>query len=48
MPTVQGILRRGLKVEALKEFILGQGASKNITFQVGECGLMGEGGSRHN
>jgi len=33
MPTVQGILRRGLKVEALKEFIIGQGASKNITFQ---------------
>lgn len=34
MPTVQGMLRRGLKVEALKEFIIGQGASKNITFQV--------------
>ncbi|KXZ44656.1 hypothetical protein GPECTOR_64g150 [Gonium pectorale] len=33
MPTVQGILRRGLRIEALKEFILSQGASKNITFQ---------------
>jgi hypothetical protein len=38
MPTVQGILRRGLQVEALKEFIIGQGASKNITFQVGWSG----------
>jgi hypothetical protein len=25
MPTVQGLLRRGLTVEALREFILGQG-----------------------
>ncbi|GLC51783.1 hypothetical protein PLESTB_000547800 [Pleodorina starrii] len=33
MPTVQGILRRGMQIEALKEFILSQGASKNITFQ---------------
>lgn len=29
-PTVQGITRRGLQVEALKEFILSQGSSKNI------------------
>lgn len=29
-PTVQGIARRGLKVEALIQFILEQGASKNL------------------
>ncbi|KCV72360.1 glutamyl-tRNA synthetase [Fonticula alba] len=29
-PTVRGILRRGLTVETLKEYILMQGASKNI------------------
>ena len=28
-PTVQGIIRRGLTVKALQEYILGQGASKN-------------------
>ncbi|WPT11556.1 Glutamate--tRNA ligase, cytoplasmic [Picochlorum sp. SENEW3] len=33
MPTVQGILRRGLQIEALREFMLTQGASKNITYQ---------------
>ncbi len=29
-PTMQGILRRGLLVETLKEFMISQGASKNI------------------
>ncbi|XP_042385722.1 glutamate--tRNA ligase, cytoplasmic-like [Zingiber officinale] len=29
-PTVQGIVRRGLKIEALVQFILQQGASKNL------------------
>eukprot|EP00262_Sarcandra_glabra_P015549 TRINITY_DN4809_c0_g1_i1.p1 TRINITY_DN4809_c0_g1~~TRINITY_DN4809_c0_g1_i1.p1 ORF type:complete len:740 (+),score=121.83 TRINITY_DN4809_c0_g1_i1:93-2312(+) len=30
LPTVQGIVRRGLKIEALIQFILQQGASKNL------------------
>lgn len=32
MPTVQGILRRGLTVEGLKQFIIAQGSSKAIVF----------------
>lgn len=32
-PTVQGLIRRGLTVQALRDFILLQGASKNTTFQ---------------
>lgn len=31
-PTVQGLLRRGMTVEALTEFVLSQGASKNINY----------------
>jgi len=30
-PTIQGFLRRGLTVEAMKEFVLAQGASKSLT-----------------
>jgi glutamyl-tRNA synthetase len=32
-PTVQGLLRRGLTVKALRDYILSQGASKNTTYQ---------------
>lgn len=32
MPTVQGILRRGLTVEGLKQFIFAQGSSRAIVF----------------
>ena len=34
-PTVQGLFRRGLQLQALRDFILQQGASKAVTFQVG-------------
>jgi glutamyl-tRNA synthetase len=30
---VQGIIRRGLQIDALKDFILSQGASRNVTYQ---------------
>jgi glutamyl-tRNA synthetase len=30
VPSIQGIMRRGLTIEALQEYILSQGASKNI------------------
>ena len=33
MPTVQGMLRRGLQLPALREFIIFQGASKSVTYQ---------------
>ena len=32
-PTVQGIMRRGMTVEALKDFMLDQGPSKNTNLQ---------------
>lgn len=31
-PTVRGILRRGMTVEGLKEFIIAQGSSKSVVF----------------
>lgn len=31
MPTVRGVLRRGMQVEALKQFIVAQGSSKTVT-----------------
>lgn len=32
MPTVRGVLRRGMTVEGLKEFIIAQGSSKSVVF----------------
>lgn len=32
MPTVRGIIRRGMTVEGLKEFIIAQGSSKAVVF----------------
>ena len=32
MPTVRGVLRRGLTVDALKQFIIAQGSSRSVVF----------------
>merc|ERR1719339_160131 len=32
LPTVRGVLRRGLTVEALKQFIIAQGSSRSVVF----------------
>ena len=32
MPTVRGVLRRGMTVEGLKEFIIAQGSSRAVVF----------------
>lgn len=31
MPTVRGVLRRGMQVKALKQFIIAQGSSRTVT-----------------
>lgn len=32
MPTVRGVLRRGMTVEGLKQFIIAQGSSRSVVF----------------
>lgn len=32
-PTVQGLMRRGLRVDAIREFIIDQGASRRVNYQ---------------
>lgn len=32
MPTVRGVLRRGMTVQGLKEFIIAQGSSRSVVF----------------
>jgi glutamyl-tRNA synthetase len=36
-PTIQGCVRRGMNVEALKNFIIGQGASRRVITMVRVC-----------
>lgn len=40
-PTIQGCVRRGMNVEALKNFIIGQGASRRVITMVRfECSFL--------
>lgn len=32
MPTVRGVLRKGMTVQGLKEFIIAQGSSRSVVF----------------
>lgn len=36
-PTIQGCVRRGMNVDALKNFIIGQGASRRVITMVSAC-----------